>query len=427
MFITIHRIFSLPVSLPVRGADGLAKRATYGGFERQRLSSQSVKAHLYGGTGLDTPMSALATKIGEQMSIRSRYIGKFRIAPALIREGVPEQETNTFVSAIMALFLGKEKPEGSDKGSEEDGEEGAEGEEGEVGDAKDASRQVLVLGEQEIEALCKVALTMHSARISPKGKKANKKAGSEKVPGLRDFVAATATSAVRRKLPEPVRDALAVLDAMKTHVGLDGALFGRMATGVAVSRVDSAVHVGHALTVHPIQSAVDFFSAQEQLPDREAGEAGGAHINSRELTTGVYYLPVIIDIDQLGRNGIAENALKDVLEWLVTSVARVTPAAMLGSTAPFVPPGQVVVEVSRRQPVNMMGAFEEPVAPTMNAATTAFDRHIERIWATVGRADAAFRLSKFVDDAIAGGRDDALARFSAAVSDAAMSRSRGQA
>ena len=35
---------------PKRGADGLAKRAIYGGVERQRLSSQSVKAHLRAAT-----------------------------------------------------------------------------------------------------------------------------------------------------------------------------------------------------------------------------------------------------------------------------------------------------------------------------------------------------------------------------------------
>ena len=64
-------MFSLSVSLPVRGADGLAKRAVYGGVERQRLSSQSVKAHLRAGTGLDSSMADLATELGTDMSVRS--------------------------------------------------------------------------------------------------------------------------------------------------------------------------------------------------------------------------------------------------------------------------------------------------------------------------------------------------------------------
>ena len=55
-YITVHRVLSMPVSLPVRGADGLAKRAPYGGVVRQRrvvaqleqavLGDVDVVAHL---------------------------------------------------------------------------------------------------------------------------------------------------------------------------------------------------------------------------------------------------------------------------------------------------------------------------------------------------------------------------------------------
>ena len=43
-YITVHRVLSMPVSLPVRGADGLAKRAPYGGVERSAfLRSRSKR------------------------------------------------------------------------------------------------------------------------------------------------------------------------------------------------------------------------------------------------------------------------------------------------------------------------------------------------------------------------------------------------
>jgi len=199
--------------------------------------------------------------------------------------------------------------------------------------------------------------------------------------------------------PQAMQDALAALTAIRTHAGFDGALFGRMATGVAVSRVDSAVHVGHALTVHAIQSFVDFFSAQDELLDRDAGETGGAHIGSRELTTGVYYLPVVIDLRQLRKNlaGLQDEQLREVVSWLVRAVSTVTPAAMLGSTAPFTDPGEVVVTTGRSQPISMMAAFEREVTPTLDAAKVAFDAHAKRVWAMVGRPDAILRLSEFID------------------------------
>ncbi len=210
----------------------------------------------------------------------------------------------------------------------------------------------------------------------------------------------------RKKQQRPVQDALEALDAVRSHAGLDGALFGRMATGIALSRVDSAVHVGHALTTHPIQSSVDFFSAQDQLLDRDAGETGGAHIGSRELTTGVFYLPVVIDVEQVRKNfagsvgefeGWTNTEIAKIAGWLVKTVATVTPAAMLGSTAPFPDPGEVVVEITTGQPVNAMGAFEVPVAPTLGASVAAFDRHMERVWSMIGRPATVVRLSEFID------------------------------
>jgi hypothetical protein len=293
----------------------------------------------------------------------------------------------------MALFqTGKEKAPTAGAASKKRGKKPAEvsdddeetTEDGEADEAKGtpAGRQVLTLGRGEIDALTGVAAALHKARI----------AASE----MRGLVE---KAAKRKSQPKEVQNALAALDAMRTNAGLDGALFGRMATGIALSRVDSAVHVGHALTTHPIQSSVDFFSAQDQLLDREAGEAGGAHIGSRELAAGVFYLPVVIDLAQMRKNFAAwtDAEIAKVVGWLVKSVATVTPAAMLGSTAPFPDPGEVVVEVTTGQPVNAMGAFERPVAPTLEASVAAFEQHMQRVWAMVGRPAKVARLSDFID------------------------------
>jgi hypothetical protein len=103
-------MFSLPVSLPVRGADGLAKRALYGGVERQRLSSQSIKAHLRNATGLHGSMADLAKELDTELSVRSALIGPRMIATELTARGLPEDRANVWSDAVMALFQsGKEK------------------------------------------------------------------------------------------------------------------------------------------------------------------------------------------------------------------------------------------------------------------------------------------------------------------------------
>jgi CRISPR system Cascade subunit CasC len=387
--VIIHRMFSLPVSLPVRGADGLAKRAVYGGVERQRLSSQSVKAHLRNATGLNSSMADLAKELGTEMSVRSALIGPRKIATELKRREFTEDQADLWAERVMALFqTGKEKAPAkaakkSKKAKAEDDEadvEATEEDASETATASAAGRQILTLGEKEIAALVDVASALIKANVPP----------SE----MRDLVEKTTK---QKNHPKPVQDALVALHAMRSHAGLDGALFGRMATGVALSRVDSAVHVGHSLTTHPIQSSVDFFSAQDQLLDRDAGETGGAHIGSRELTTGVFYLPVVIDVEQVRRNfaGWTNKEIAKVVGWLVKTVAMFTPAAMLGSTAPFPDPGEVIVEITSGQPVNAMGAFEKPVAPTLEASIAAFDHHMQRVWSMILQleGEANFSLS----------------------------------
>jgi CT1975-like protein len=108
---------------------------------------------------------------------------------------------------------------------------------------------------------------------------------------------------------------------------------------------------------------------------------------------------VVIDIQQMRKNcaGWTDEEIAKVVGWLVKSVATITPAAMLGSTAPFTDPGEVVVEITNGQPVNAMGAFERPVWPTVEASITALNHHLERIWLMIGRPAKVVRLSELVD------------------------------
>jgi CRISPR system Cascade subunit CasC len=415
-YVTVHRVLSMPVSLPVRGADGLAKRAPYGGVERQRLSSQSIKAHLRGDA---TGMGKLAASIGEEKSVRSALIGEKLIAPRLQARGLPPGDAEAWAGAIMALFGADDSKKsstakGKNKKSSNEDPPDAEATDTppETTDADEKGSQVLVLGQREIDALVTLGVTMAKAGIPIKDLR-----GLVETPGKR--TAKAKKGQVNEGLPlvpQSAQDGLAAFDALAAHSGLDGAMFGRMTTGVALSRVDSAVHVGHALTVHGIQSAVDFWSAQDEL---RTDDPGAAHINTRELTTGVYYMPIVINLDQLRTNlsTVDENGIRAVVQWLIEAISTVTPAAMLGSTAPYPDPGEIMVEVSSRQPVTMMAAFERPVTPTLDAAVAALNAHAKRVWAMVGKPSFVFALSSFIDEQA---ETPAVMRFAEAVADAAV-------
>jgi CT1975-like protein len=103
-------------------------------------------------------------------------------------------------------------------------------------------------------------------------------------------------------------------------------------------------------------------------------DAGAAHINTRELTTGVYYMPIVINLDQLRTNLSTVDGIRAVVQWLIEAISTVPPAAMLGSTAPYPDPGEVMVEVSSRQPVTMMAATRAWVHPRRNGSAAPFLR-----------------------------------------------------
>ena len=165
--------------------------------------------------------------------------------------------------------------------------------------------------------------------------------------------------------------------ALQSNAGIDGALFGRFATGIALNNVDSAVHVAHLVTVHPLFSVTDFFSVQDQLKTGDGDDRGGSHINTAELTSGLFYGYVVVDSNQLDSNfgELSKQERAEIVGWLVRAVAQVEPAAKLGSTAPYAGLRELTVEIGRRQPRSLIGAFERPVETTPDRSLSEEARH----------------------------------------------------
>src|SRR5690625_5363089 len=82
-------------------------------------------------------------------------------------------------------------------------------------------------------------------------------------------------------------------------------MFGRMVTSDILARGDAAIHVAHSFTTHEEESESDYFSAVDELrrdEPEESGELGAGHINSTELSSGVFYNYVVVDIPLLVSN-----------------------------------------------------------------------------------------------------------------------------
>lgn len=338
-FLQIHTLTSYPGTLLNRDDAGFAKRLPFGGVSRTRVSSQCLKRHwrtFEGQNSLD--------EIDVPRSYRSRYTFELKVANPIIEQGYPAGLTNTVVCELIDQVLGRSK--------------------GRNEETNLMTSQLTVMGEPELNYLREIATTfMDGLR--------------EDFSPIFDANEAELSAADKKKLEAPMKalftkDMKNNLKGMKLAAGLDAALFGRMVTSDMLARGNAAIHVAHAITVHEEAHENDYFAAIDDLQaEAGGGDLGSAHINSTELTSGLFYGYVVIDLPLLVSNltGCDRKAwltadrelAAQVIERIIQLIATVTPGAKLGSTAPYSSAQCVLIEAGNAQPRTLANAFQKPV------------------------------------------------------------------
>lgn len=338
MFLQIHTLTSYAAALLNRDDAGLAKRIPFGNAERMRVSSQCLKKHW---------RDELHRKLDLPKGIRSRMFFDREVLRRVVEKGVPE-DTATELVANLIKFLISSK----------------EGKENKSDTHPLHLKQPILFGKPEADYLVDLILECTHSGKDPvtelkenlKNQKSNLRA-LMKSAGQGDLVA-----------------------------GIEGALFGRFVTSDILSRVDAAVHVAHAFTVHPLQTEVDYFTVVDDLKE-ELEHAGAAHAGDMELGAGLFYNYVVVDVPLLVSNlcGCDRSAWKkqpeetskdarDVLTRLIGAIATVSPGAKLGSTAPYARAGFVLLETGDSQPRTLANAYLQALAPKDDILESAVDR-----------------------------------------------------
>ncbi|AOG03181.1 type I-E CRISPR-associated protein Cas7/Cse4/CasC [Bosea sp. RAC05] len=341
-FLQIHWLASYPGTLINRDDSGLAKRLPFGDAVRTRISSQCLKRHWR-----TVEDDWALNQIGPEMAVRSREVPEYRVLPALEAEGVATDEIRKAVVLALAQALYGDKAEDVSK------------------------RQALLLGEPEIRYLIsKVSEIAAAAADAKSAGEAVKTAFKEEKANL---------SSMRKN---------GVLEA-----GLESALFGRMVTSDRAANTDAAIHVAHALTVHAEQGESDYFTVVDDLA-RDAGESGAGGIFDTELTAGLFYGYVVVDLALLKSNLGGDGALAGkVCEHLVHLIATVSPGAKKGGTAPYAFAEALVVEAGSRQPRTLANAFRQPTAARSEAAAAALAAHLSSVDEAYGAHEKRHHLS----------------------------------
>jgi CRISPR system Cascade subunit CasC len=363
MFIQLHALTSYPSALLNRDDAGFAKQLPFGGATRTRVSSQCLKYHW---RNFDGENALYDMDVPE--SLRSRETFYRRLVDPLADEDHPEPLVACAALALQERLLSDNRvnlsPLKSLLKQEDDPREALE------------TNQVTIFGAPEMRYLRHLAAEKVEAVADEFPGFLN---GDEPDSGTLSDAAKTLRDFSKRDLRKNLR-------GLELASGLDAAMFGRMATSDVLARGDAAVHVAHAFTTHAQESESDYFSAVDELrrdEPEESGELGAGHINTQELTSGLFYSYVVVDVPLLVSNlsGVEQDAWTDgntdlaaeVMERFAQLMATVSPGAKLGSTAPYSYAQCLFAEAGTAQPRTLANAFQTP-APTQNVLENSYEK-----------------------------------------------------
>ena len=325
-FLQIHSLHGYSAALLNRDDSGLAKRMTYGGAIRTRISSQCLKRHWRMAKG----PHALQTIDGATAAVRSRETVTRKVIDPLRKAGHDAESIKAIEDSFQRAVYGE-------KGQ--------------------TSRQPLLLGEPEIKFLAEKAKAIADAH------------GSDP---------AAAEKAAKQWEKDARKNMKALRDSCALPGGIAAALFGRMVTSDVEANLDAPVHVAHAFTVHSEESESDYFTVVDDL-QRVEDDPGADHIGEAELTSGLFYGYVVLDRKMLLDNLRDTQMAGTVAEHLVHLIATVSPGAKLGSTAPYGYASWMLIEAGDCQPRSLAEAFRDPCGASLPAAEQQASDHLTRL------------------------------------------------
>lgn len=341
MFIQIHTLTSFNASLLNRDDTGASKKIEFGNAMRTRISSQCLKRHW---------REALMESGDFPSAIRSTKLLERAVLPQVVSEGVSEDSARVALRSILTTVT---------KGLA-------------VADSNSLdSNTPILMGHVEARILAEATKTALKNGIAPSD------------------VGEHLFKSNSRKSAKPGKNLASLLGVnASASAGVETALFGRFVTSDVLARSDSAVSVANAITVHAAAPEADFFSVVDDL---NIGLEGSGHIGHSELSAGIFYGYVVIDFPQLVSNltGCEKeqwssqdlSLAKEVVEALVGFIAKVSPGAKKGATAPYSRASLMLVEVGKEAPRQLCDAYLTalPMRTAESPMTLAIDALSEHL------------------------------------------------
>jgi CRISPR system Cascade subunit CasC len=340
-FVDIHILQTVPPSNLNRDDTGSPKTAVYGGVRRSRVSSQAWKRA--------TRVAFQSRLDPSELGVRTRRIvqllaDEIEMQSPELRDRALELAAATFKAVGIAVKAPeKEKPE-------------------EAG-------YLVFLSRRQIANLASAAIQ------------------------------ASASEDVGKALKE-----LKVKELADRDHSIAISLFGRMVADQADLNVDAAAQVAHAISVHPVETEFDYFTAVDDTNPEE--DTGAGMIGTVEFNSSTLYRYATVDVNSLADNLGDVTATSRAVTTFVETFVRSMPTGKQNTFANRTLPEAVVIQARDSQPINLVGAFESPVRESetsgrIKAAAEALRNEALEIERAYGETPVATWVTRVGDDTAA--------------------------
>lgn len=339
--VEIHILQTMPPSNLNRDDTGSPKKAVYGGVTRARVSSQAWKR--------PTRLKFRELVDPNQLGIRTKRVVEVLTDRILRLDPAADPETAQKAAQSVLQDAGGiklAKPRSAKKTDDADGNV----------NEPDQSSYLLFLGSHQYDELAAIGKEAIAAG------------------GIKDFLK---NKDVKKR----------VKGILQNDRAIDVALFGRMVADDTDLNVDAAAQVAHAISVQRVDFDSDYFTAVDDVKQDsdEEGDAGAAMIGDVEFNSATFYRYANVDVDRLLDTLGDANATVQAVTAFIDAFATTVPNGKINTFAHNTLPDLVVVNLRDTQAVNLVGAFERPIAGEIVAnATKALVEREQEIDASYG-------------------------------------------
>lgn len=148
--------------------------------------------------------------------------------------------------------------------------------------------------------------------------------------------------------------------ALNSYPSVDIALFGRMVADNNDLNHDACVQVAHSISTHEVRTEYDYFNAEDDCKDKP----GAGYLDTNEFSSSTLYRYATIDVCSLHKNPNINTA--EAVKGFAEAFIKTMPTGKQNSYANNTIPEMVYIAVRDDQPINLVGAFEKPVATRGN-------------------------------------------------------------